>query len=128
MNVGKDKLNMTLTLGLICIAALTRSPKQSRRSGCFRISEEYVQAMQERMALQSTLEKLSPTQLYEEAASAVLGVGSFCFGWQEFARTTTLTEALANNWANIKVLTVGMVVAFAASYMMFLRLEFRLGE
>jgi ABC-2 type transport system permease protein len=94
----------------------------------FSVSPEYMEAMQERMALQSAIQKISPTQLYQDTASSILGVGSFGFGRQEFARTTTLTEALANNWANIAVLTVVMVVAFAASYMMFLRTEVRPGD
>jgi ABC-2 type transport system permease protein len=96
--------------------------------GRFQVSNEYVQAMQERAALQAKLEKISPTQLYQDTASAILGTSSFGFGRQEFQRTTTLTEALANNWANIAVLTIVMVVAFAASYMMFLRTEIRPGE
>lgn len=94
----------------------------------FSVSPEYMEAMQDRMALQSAIQKISPTQLYQETASAILGVGSFGFGRQEFARTTTLTEALANNWANITALTVVMVAAFAASYMMFLRTEIRPGD
>ena len=43
-------------------------------------------------------------------------------------RTLTLTEALAANWANIATLAVGLVVCFAASYMMFLRSEIRPGD
>jgi len=60
----------------------------------------------------------------------VLGVaGGFGgMGPQGFQRTMTLTEALAANWANIAVLTVGLVVCFAASYMMFLRSEIRPGD
>lgn len=87
-----------------------------------------MEAMQERQALQMAIQKISPTQLYQETASAILGVGSFGFGRQEFSRTTTLGEALANNWANIAALIVVMVAAFAASYMMFLRTEIRPGE
>ncbi len=43
-------------------------------------------------------------------------------------RTMSLTAALAANWANVAVLTVGLVVCFAASYMMFLRSEIRPGD
>ena len=96
--------------------------------GGFRVSSEYVQEMQRRMALQTRIENISPTQIYQETASAILGTSSFGFGRQEFQRTTTLTEALLNNWANVAVLTIVMVVAFAASYMMFLRTEIRPGE
>jgi len=94
----------------------------------FTISPEYMEAMQERQALQSAIQNLSPTHLYQITASSILGVSSFGFGSQEFARTATLPEALANNWANIAVLAVVMVVAFAASYMAFLRIEIRPGD
>jgi ABC-2 type transport system permease protein len=94
----------------------------------FRVSEEFMQAMQERMALQSAINNLSPTQLYQVTASALLGTSGFGGGFREFARTLTLGEALANNWASIAALIVGTVVAFAASYMMFLRTEIRPGE
>jgi len=40
----------------------------------------------------------------------------------------TLGEALAANWANIATLAVGLVVCFAASYMIFLRSEIRPGD
>ncbi len=76
-------------------------------------------------------EKISPTNLYEEAASDILGVaGGFKGGGalQQFERAMTLTEALAANWANIATLAVGLVVCFAASYMMFLRSEVRPGD
>jgi len=49
-------------------------------------------------------------------------------GLQQFERTLTLGEALAENWANIATLAVGLVVCFAASYMMFLRSEIRPGD
>ncbi|HUV54635.1 MAG TPA: ABC transporter permease subunit [Candidatus Krumholzibacteriaceae bacterium] len=94
----------------------------------FTISPEYMEAMQERQALQTAIQRLSPTQLYQSTASAILGISSFGFGRQEFAKATTLGEALANNWANIAALAAVMVVAFAASYMMFLRTEIRPGD
>jgi len=48
--------------------------------------------------------------------------------FQQFERAMALTEALAANWANIATLAVGLVVCFAASYMMFLRSEIRPGD
>ncbi len=97
----------------------------------FEISPEFMEAMQERSALQSNIERISPTNLYEEAASDILGVaGGFMkgMGFQEFQRTLPLTEALAANWANIATLIVGIVICFSASYMRFLRSEIRPGE
>jgi len=94
----------------------------------FTVSPEYMEAMQERMALQQAIQKLSPTQLYQDAASAILGTSGFGGGFREFGRTLTTGEALANNWVSIAALTVVTVAAFAASYMMFLRTEIRPGE
>jgi len=90
-----------------------------------------MEAMQRRSAVMTTIQKLSPTNLYEDAASDILGVfGGFMrgMGFQEFQRTLTLTEALAANWANIAAIVVGLVICFAGSYMMFLRSEIRPGE
>jgi ABC-type transport system involved in multi-copper enzyme maturation permease subunit len=90
-----------------------------------------MEAMQRRSAVMTTIQKLSPTNLYEEAASDILGVfGGFMrgMGFQEFQRTLTLNEALAANWANIAAIVVGLVICFAGSYMMFLRSEIRPGE
>ena len=99
--------------------------------GGLRSATEYIEAMQERNAVTSTIERLSPANLYEEAATDILGVARGFMGgrgFQEFERALTLTEALAANWANIATLAVGLVVCFAASYMMFLRSEIRPGD
>ncbi len=96
-----------------------------------RVSPEFMETIQKRQALQSNIQRLSPTNLYAEAASDILGVaGGFMrgMGFQEFQRTLTLTEALMANWANIATLIVGVVVCFSASYMRFLRSEIRPGE
>ncbi len=99
--------------------------------GRFRMAPEFVEAMQKRSAVMSNILKISPTNLYQEAASDILGVaGGFMrgMGFQQFQRTLTLTEALAANWANIATIVVGLVICFAGSYMMFLRSEIRPGE
>jgi len=99
--------------------------------GELRMSPEFMEAMEKRSALQSNIEKISPTNLYEEAATDILGVaGGFMrgMGFQEFQRTLTLTEALAANWANIATLVVGLIICFSASYMRFLRSEIRPGD
>ena len=97
----------------------------------FEMSREFMEAVQKRSALQSRIQNISPTNLYQEAASDILGVaGGFMhgMGFQEFRRTLTLTEALAANWANIATLVVGVVICFSASYMRFLRSEIRPGD
>ena len=93
------------------------------------MSEEFMESMEKRAAIQSNIQKLSPTNLYSDAASAILGVRSgFGRFFQEFERTLTLGEALSANWANIAAIAVGTVVCFAASYMIFLRSEIRPGD
>jgi ABC-2 type transport system permease protein len=107
-----------------------RIPDQDGKGG-IRMSPEFMEAMQQRTAIQSNIERISPTNLFEEAATDILGVaGGFMrgMGFQEFQRTLTLTEALASNWANIATLVVGLVLCFSASYMRFLRSEIRPGD
>ena len=105
--------------------------RSQTEGGGMQISPEFREAMEERAVVTSTIQKISPTNLYEEAASDILGVvGGFMrgMGHQEFQRTLTLGEALAANWANIATIVVGLVVCFAASYMIFLRSEIRPGD
>ena len=107
-----------------------RMPDQDGKGG-IRMSPEFIEAMQQRTAIQSNIERISPTNLYEKAATDILGVaGGFMrgMGFQEFQRTLTLTEALAANWANIATLVVGLIICFSASYMRFLRSEIRPGD
>jgi ABC-2 type transport system permease protein len=95
----------------------------------FRNSPEFREIMQRRNTLMSNIQKISPTTLYQQAASDILGVTSgFMRFFGEFERTVSLTEALATNWPNIATLAVGLIVCFAVSYMMFLRSEIRPGE
>ena len=99
--------------------------------GRIQISPEFREAIQKRSAVMSNIQRISPTNLYQEAASDILGVGGGFMrgmGAQEFQRTLTLGEALAANWANIATIVVGLVVCFASSYMIFLRSEIRPGD
>jgi len=105
-------------------------PDQDGKGG-IKTSPEFMEAMQQRTAILSNIERISPTNLYEEAASDILGVAGGIMrgmGFKEFQRTLTLTEALAANWANIATLVVGLVICFSASYMRFLRSEIRPGD
>jgi len=100
-------------------------------AGRIQITPEFREAIQKRMAVMSDIQKISPTNLYEEAASDILGVAQGFMrgmGFQEFQRTPTLNDALAANWANIATIIVGLVICFAGSYIMFLRSEIRPGE
>ena len=102
---------------------------QGGQGGGIQVTDEFREAMMKRMELTNTIEKISPTGLFEETAQAILGVTSG-FGRMpgQFNRDMPLGEALMANWANIAVLAVGLVICFAASYMMFLRLEIRPGD
>ncbi len=100
-----------------------------QKGGGIQISEEFKEAMTQRNALIDRITRLSPTELYENTANAVLGLRSeFERMTREFVRTTSLGEALAANWANIAALSVGIVIFFVASYILFLRTEIRPGD
>jgi ABC-2 type transport system permease protein len=92
-------------------------------------SQEFRDVMIARNELTNSIQRISPTELYESTVSDILGVttgfGRFS---QEFTRTLSLGEALVANWANIAVIGVGLIVCFAASYMLFLRIEIRPGD
>jgi ABC-2 type transport system permease protein len=93
----------------------------------FRRSPEFREAIQKRFAVEDKIERISPTDLYSEAALDILGIrrGFGPPGGQGFERVVTLNEALAANWVNIVTLAAGLIVCFTVSYMMFLRLEIR---
>ena len=99
------------------------------RAGRFQMTDEFREVMTQRTELTNLIMKISPTDLYQDTAGAILGTAQgFMRGAMEFDRTLSLGEALMNNWANIAVLAVGLVVCFAASYMLFLRMEIRPGD
>ena len=89
--------------------------------------------LQTRFTIQTAIQRISPAYLYNEASSSILGItgGGFGFigggGGRTPFRTLELTQGLMATWPQITALAVGMVVCFAASYMMFLRLEIRAG-
>ena len=86
-------------------------------------SPEYLELMQRRIAVTSTILKVSPINLYSEAALAILGVVQVLPGMD----APSVASGLAAIWANIAAIAVGLVVCFAASYVKFLRSEIRPG-
>jgi len=95
-----------------------------------RKSPEYLQIMKERFTIQSQISRISPTNLYSEAASAILGQFQRLFmggGGPHPFRGLTLSQGFEAVWPNIVVLTVGLVVCFVASYIKFVRSEIRPG-
>mgnify|MGYP001059966794 CR=1 FL=1 len=95
-------------------------------------SQEYRQAVQRRYTIQMSIQRISPANLYDEAASSILGTsgGGFGFIGPEAGtpfRQLELTQGLMTSWPQITAIAVALVVCFAASYMLFLRLEIRAG-
>ena len=85
-------------------------------------SQEFEETEKQRYLIQSRIEKISPTNLYENTASDLLS-----YGYDKFKRVRSLSEVLVANWANIATLVVGIGICFSASYTKFLRSEIRPG-
>ncbi|MGB9622637.1 MAG: ABC transporter permease [Candidatus Bathyarchaeia archaeon] len=94
-------------------------------------TSEYRALMEQRFSIQSLISKVSPTNLYSEAASAILGIASSSnfagIGRSTPFRSLTLSQGLAASWANITIIAIGLLVCFIASYIKFLRMEIRPG-
>ena len=96
-------------------------------------SEEYRAQYERYSAIQTNIQRISPAYLYNEAASSILGVIGGTSGFIERGGGGTpfqqleLTQGLMASWPEITAIAVGLVICFAASYMLFLRLEIRPG-
>ena len=96
-------------------------------------TQEFMELLQTRFTIQTAIQRISPAYLYNEASSSILGIagGGFGFigggGGRTLFRAPELTQGLMASWPQITAIAVGLVVCFAASYMMFLRLEIRAG-
>ncbi|MBS7630899.1 ABC transporter permease [Candidatus Bathyarchaeota archaeon] len=94
-------------------------------------TSEYRALMEQRFSIQNMILKISPTNLYSEAASAILGViaSSSFIGIDRSTpfRSLTLSQGLAASWANITIIAIGLLVCFIVSYIKFLRMEIRPG-
>ena len=86
-------------------------------------SPEYLELMQRRIAITSRILKVSPINLYSEAALHILGVAQVLPGMD----APNVVSGLAAIWANIITIAVGLVVCFVVSYVTFLRSEIRPG-
>jgi ABC-type transport system involved in multi-copper enzyme maturation permease subunit len=95
-------------------------------------SSEYRALAQQRATIQSSISKISPTNLYSQTASAILGIsqieGVFAGSSGNIPfRILTLAQGLEASWPNIVAIAVGLVICFIASYAKFLRSEIRPG-
>ncbi len=108
-----------------------RGPGSFNQTGGFTQLSEYQTLMQERSVLQSTISKLSPSYLYSDVASSILGAAGmgtmFSMGQGGRFRAPTLTQSVTASWPSIVAIAVGLVVCFTVSYMMFIRSEVRPG-
>jgi len=90
-------------------------------------SPEFQALMQKRFVIESSISKLSPTQLYSEVASSILGATRVGGGFSLGFRAPTLTQSVTASWPSVVAIAIGLVVCFAASYMSFIRSEVRPG-
>ena len=86
-------------------------------------SPEYLELMQRRVAITSRILKVSPINLYSEAALNILSVVQVLPGME----APNVASGLTVIWANITAMAVGLVVCFVVSYVKFLRSEIRPG-
>lgn len=96
------------------------------------LSPELNATMQRNSAIQMSIQRISPSNLYSEATSSILGISGGTLGFFGGGRGTPfrqleLTQGIIGSWPQITAIAVGLVVCFAASYMLFLRLEIRAG-
>jgi len=91
------------------------------------LTPEFQALMQERSVIQSSISKLSPTSLYSEVASSIVGATQMGGGFSLGFRAPTMTQSVTASWPNVVAIAVGLVVCFAASYMSFIRSEVRPG-
>jgi ABC-2 type transport system permease protein len=120
--------------------AMPSGPANGGDRGSIFNSPELRALLQQRNTLETNIRRISPSYLYNEAGSAILGLtGGGGFGGGGFtglggganpfraASAGDLTKALSMVWPQITAIIVGMIICFAASYMLFLRMEIRPG-
>lgn len=86
-------------------------------------SQAYMDASQNRYALQAAIQNISPSYLYTQAASSILSSISL----MPYSYSSGANVGIVSSWPQITAIGVGMVVCFAAAYMLFLRREIRPG-
>ena len=94
----------------------------------------YMQQEQARSNIESTIQSISPSYLYNQAASTILGTSSSSSGLSFISgasgspfRSLGTTQSITSCWPQVTAIAVGMVVCFVAAYMLFLRREIRAG-
>ena len=103
-------------------------PDQNQTSG-------FMQQEQARSNIESTIQSISPSYLYSQAASTILGTTSSSDSLLGFInggsgtpfRSLGTTQSITSCWPQVTAIAVGMVACFVAAYMLFLRREIRAG-
>lgn len=97
-------------------------------------TQEYIQQTERRSSIQSGIQSISPSYLYGEAASTILGTdsGSGLLGFigggagSPF-RSLGTSQSIYSCWPQVTAIAVGLVACFVGAYMLFLRREIRAG-
>jgi ABC-2 type transport system permease protein len=95
----------------------------------------YQQQMETRTNIENTIQSISPTYLYSQAAATILGTSSGSSNLLGFVggssgspfRSLGTTASIYSCWPQVTAIAVGMVACFVAAYMLFLRREIRAG-
>jgi ABC-2 type transport system permease protein len=80
------------------------------------------------------IQRISPSILYQEAASSITSVrgifvsGGVTVSYGSSSYYSGAEQDMLSSWPQITVLSVILIVCFAASYMLFLRQEIRAGN
>jgi ABC-2 type transport system permease protein len=100
------------------------------------LMDEWQERMQANSELRQMIQRISPSVLYQEAASSITSVRGIVisgpttvvnYGSSSSIYYAGAEEDMLSSWPQITVLAVILIVCFAASYMLFLRQEIRAG-
>lgn len=94
----------------------------------------FQQQTQSRDSMESAIQSISPSYLFNEASSTILGTtsSSNSLGFLTTASGTPFrsfgtTQSIYSCWPQVTAIAVSLVVCFVAAYMLFLRREIRAG-
>jgi ABC-2 type transport system permease protein len=107
---------------------------QNRTMPNFNQTTGFMQTEQSNSGIQSTIQSISPSYLFSQAASTILGTssssGSLSFisgsSGSPF-RGLGASQSIYSCWPQVTAIAVAMVACFVAAYMLFLRREIRAG-
>jgi ABC-2 type transport system permease protein len=104
--------------------------------GAFRQNETstYLTQMQTRNSIESAVQSISPSYLFNQAASTILGgtSSSASIGFVSGSSGTPFrgpeaSQSISSCWPQVTAIAVATVACFVAAYMLFLRREIRAG-